>query len=137
MNKKVVGIFLVLLTNICFIGNNYLVKWAQLGPGEVSLVRGLIQILVFTTIIFIQRRKSTKNNTNPSLKQWILISIYGFFSSTMAYSCIMAVSLMPISDLIVICYLAPVFSVVLDAFVLKRPLTIISILLCLTIGKKT
>jgi len=133
MNKKIVGIFLVLVTNICYIGNNYLVKWAELGPGEVSLIRGLIQILVFSTIIYVQRRRSSKDETSPSLKQWILICVYGFFSSTMAYACIMAVSLMPISDLIVICYLCPVFSVILDALVLKRPLTVLSVLLCIII----
>jgi len=133
MNKKIVGIFLVLVTNICYIGNNYLVKWAELGPGEVSLIRGLIQILVFSTIIYVQRKRSSKDETSPSLKQWILICVYGFFSSTMAYACIMAVSLMPISDLIVICYLCPVFSVILDALVLKRPLTVLSVLLCIII----
>ena len=135
MNKKIVGIFLVLVTNICYIGNNYLVKWAELGPGEVSLIRGLIQILVFSTIIYVQRKRSSKDDSSPSLKQWILICVYGFFSSTMAYACIMAVSLMPISDLIVICYLCPVFSVILDALVLKRPLTVLSVLLCIIIGK--
>ena len=54
--KKVLGLVLVLLVNIIYIGSNYMVKWAELGAGEVTLVRGALQILVFSTIIGIQRR---------------------------------------------------------------------------------
>ena len=55
--KKVLGLVLVLLVNIIYIGSNYMVKWAELRAGEVTLVRGALQILVFSTIIGIQRRR--------------------------------------------------------------------------------
>ena len=58
---------------------------------------------------------------NLSIKQWILVNLYGMFSSSMGYSAVLAVSMMPIGDLIVITYTAPVFSVILDALILKRP----------------
>ena len=54
--KKVLGLVLVLLVNIIYIGSNYMVKWAELGAGEVTLVRGALQILVFSTIIGIKWR---------------------------------------------------------------------------------
>ena len=77
------------------------------------------------------------NQGNLSIKQWILINLYGMFSSSMGYSAVLAVSMMPIGDLIVITYSAPVFSVILDSLVLKRPLTILAVILCMSIGSIT
>ena len=74
---------------------------------------------------------------NLSIKQWILVNLYGMFSSSMGYSAVLAVSMMPIGDLIVITYSAPVFSVILDALILKRPLTILTVILCISIGSIT
>ena len=74
---------------------------------------------------------------NLSIKQWILVNLYGMFSSSMGYSAVLAVSMMPIGDLIVITYTAPVFSVILDALILKRPLTILTVILCISIGSIT
>ena len=71
---------------------------------------------------------------NLSIKQWTLVNLYGMFSSSMGYSAVLAVSMMPIGDLIVITYSAPVFSVILDALILKRPLTILTVILCISIG---
>ena len=58
MKKKLLGMFLVMLTNICYICSNYLVKWAHLGPGELSLVRGIVQTCMFSLVIFWKGRKS-------------------------------------------------------------------------------
>ena len=71
---------------------------------------------------------------NLSIKQWILVNLYGMFSSSMGYSAVLAVSMMPIGDLIVITYSAPIFSVILDTLILKRPLTILTVILCISIG---
>ena len=35
---KIIGVILVILINFCYIANNYAVKWAELGAGEVSLI---------------------------------------------------------------------------------------------------
>ena len=56
------GIFLLLVTNLLFISNNYIVKILQLGAGEVALVRGLIQFVVFGTLIIIKNRKFVSND---------------------------------------------------------------------------
>ena len=62
---NIFGASLVLLTNCCYIGNNYAVKWAGLGAGEVSLVRGAMQVLVFSAALIISTRvKSHRNNNN-------------------------------------------------------------------------
>ena len=64
---------------------------------------------------------------------YVQIVVYGFTVSTMSFSCLAAIPLMPIGDLIVICFASPVFSVFLDRIVLKRLLTILSVSLCFLI----
>ena len=49
----------------------------------------------------------------------------------------MAVPLMPIGDLIVISFSSPVFSVFLESLVLKRTMTVLSVVLCISIGIET
>ena len=58
------GATLVLLTNCCYIANNYAVKWARLGAGEVALVRGALQILVFSAVLVISKRVKTHHRNN-------------------------------------------------------------------------
>merc|ERR1711983_575833 len=40
---------------------------------------------------------------------------------------------MPIGDLIVICFSSPVFSLILESLILKRPMTVLSVFLCISI----
>ena len=61
---KMFGATLVLLTNCCYIANNYAVKWARLGAGEVGLVRGALQILVFSAVLGISKRVKTHHHRN-------------------------------------------------------------------------
>merc|ERR1719347_1921281 len=52
------GAVLVLISNLIYIGNNYLVAWTQLQAPEVTLVRGTFQMILFSAIIW--RSKKTK-----------------------------------------------------------------------------
>ena len=61
---KMFGATLVLVTNCCYIANNYAVKWARLGAGEVALVRGALQILVFSAVLGISKRVKTHHRNN-------------------------------------------------------------------------
>ena len=137
--KKTLGILLVLLTNLAYIGSNYAVRWAGLGAGEVSLVRGGLQVLVFSGILL----KNYRMHSVPSpenkdkwctLKKYLLVAIHGFLNAMMAFAMVMAVPLMPIGDLIVISFSSPVFSVILESLVLKRTMTVLSVVLCISIG---
>ena len=58
---------------------------------------------------------------------YVQIAIYGFTVSTMSFCCLAAIPLMPIGDLIVICFASPVFTVFLDRIVITRPLTLLSV----------
>ena len=46
------GCVLILLSNLVYIGNNYLVAWTQLQAPEIALVRGILQIVIFGAIIW-------------------------------------------------------------------------------------
>jgi len=136
------GIFLLLVTNALCISNNYIVKSFHLKAGEAELVKGLIQSAVFVALLFIKKKKVAPNDADTeSLKtskkstcfEFLLILTYGFLHSTVCISCVAALVLMPIGDLIVLCFTTPVFSVFLEAVFLKKPLTILSVFLCFLI----
>ena len=120
-------------------------KWTELGAGEVTLVGGGLQILVFSVILLVARlRRQAEDEdggceaeapaTKHRLRKWALVALRGFLIASMSYACILAVGLMPIGDLIVLAFLSPVFSVVMDAVFLKRRLTLLSVFLCVLIG---
>lgn len=67
------------------------------------------------------------------MREWLLVLLYGLLTSSASFSCVSAIPLMPIGDLIVVCMSTPVFSVILDKLVLKRPLTLLSVTLCVSI----
>ena len=46
------GCVLILLSNLVYIGNNYLVAWTQLQAPEIALVRGTCQIVIFGAILW-------------------------------------------------------------------------------------
>ena len=58
----------MLVTNILYVSNNYIVKLAQLSAGETALVRGFIQFVVFGTLIIIKKRKFVSNATETESK---------------------------------------------------------------------
>ena len=140
--KKILGILLVILTNLIYIGSNYAVKWAELGAGEVSLVRGALQVLVFSAILLRDRNsaKQTEKDSGENNEKWgqfkkhSLVFVHGFLNAAMGFVMVMAVQLMPIGDLIVICFSSPVFSLILESLILKRPMTVLSVFLCISIG---
>ena len=153
-------------------------KWIQLGAGEVALVEGvlqvacdwwraghvttvlpsdwLLQVLVFSALLAVQRRRRLEQAGDrdevdsgllappplapahtAELRKWGLVSLRGLLTASMSFVCVVAVRLMPIGDLIVLAFTSPVFSVVMDAVFLQRRLTLLSVTLCLLIGTHT
>jgi len=145
MSSLLQGTVLILISNIIYISNNYIVAWTGLEATEVALVRGSLQVLVFGLIICWKETRRKESNDpeegeveakeEKNLKQrivlYILVALYGFTVSTMSFSATAAIQFMPIGDLIVISFCSPVFSVFLDRIVLKRPITFLAIFLCL------
>ena len=65
---KTLGLVFVILVNIIYVAQNYLVKTVELGAGEVSLVRGLLQILVFSVVMFATKNPDTNSENNKNEK---------------------------------------------------------------------
>ena len=90
--------------------------------------------------MIVNRFSSTKWNPKDEGRRsviigWSLAVLRGLLSSSMSFACIMAVPLMPIGDLVVIAFISPVFSLILEGLILKRPLTILAVILCILIGR--
>lgn len=135
-----------MVSNILYILNNYLVSWFMLQATEVSLVRGVMQVILFGVILITreERLKSQVKDCNDikkmkmtiSLPEWTMISLYGLLMSSAGLSCLSAIPFMPIGDLIVLCFSAPVFSVFLESLFLRKQLHPLSLALCFLIGNK-
>ena len=50
------GSSLILISNLIYIGNNYIVAWTGLTATEVALARGGLQVLVFGVICYREKR---------------------------------------------------------------------------------
>ena len=62
VKKLLQGSVLILISNLIYISNNYLVAWTQLTAPEIALVRGGLQVVVFGFPIW--RTKETNRNEN-------------------------------------------------------------------------
>jgi len=134
LNVKAVlqGSLLILITNLIYVGNNYLVAWTELTAPEVALMRGSLQSVIFGVLVW--RTKENEIDISETKQSrvvlYALLVLYGFTLSTSSFACLAAIPYMPIGDLIVICFTSPVFSVFLDRIILKKNITILSMLLC-------
>ena len=72
-----------------------------------------------------------------SLSQWMWISLYGLLMSSAVISVLASIPLMPIGDLIVLSFTSPVFAVIFEFLILRRPLKLPSVFLCCLIGGST
>ena len=78
---------------------------------------------------------SKKEDNKCVLGKYLLLCVYGLLTSTSSFSVITAIPLLPIGDLIVLCFISPVFSAIWSSLIIKKPLTLLSIVLCIFMGK--
>ena len=57
VKKLLQGSMLILISNLMYISNNYLVAWTELKAPEIDLVRGGLQVIIFGCCVW--RRKET------------------------------------------------------------------------------
>ena len=62
-SKILQGSVLILISNVIYIGNNYLVAWTRINASEIALVRGGFQVIVFGIIVWRSRRTNESGNT--------------------------------------------------------------------------
>ena len=121
-----------------------MVKIFDLQASEISLLRGGLQTLIFTLILGFQsisekedqeEEKKASKSLGPVLKVYGQICFYGLMVSICTFTFLAALSYMPLGDTIVISFTSPIFCVFFEWIFLNRKLTIVSVLLCLSIGK--
>ena len=125
-----------------------MVKIFGLKASDVTLLRGGLQTIIFSLLVAIQTVQEPDNNHSadepsllrskalgPKLKLYGQVCLYGLFVSTCCFACLAALPLMPIGDVIVISFTAPIFSVIFERIFLNRKLTFLSVFLCCIIGK--
>ena len=54
----VLGTSLILISNLIYVGNGYIVKWTELKAPEIALVRGVVQIILFGFLGWKSRQES-------------------------------------------------------------------------------
>ena len=54
----VLGTSLLLISNLIYVGNGYIVKWTELKAPEIALVRGVVQIILFGGLVWKSRQES-------------------------------------------------------------------------------
>ena len=57
----VLGTSLILISNLIYVGNGYIVKWTELKAPEIALVRGVVQMILFGVIVWKNRKESQQN----------------------------------------------------------------------------
>eukprot|EP00091_Calanus_sinicus_P015553 TRINITY_DN33928_c0_g1_i1.p1 TRINITY_DN33928_c0_g1~~TRINITY_DN33928_c0_g1_i1.p1 ORF type:complete len:114 (+),score=12.18 TRINITY_DN33928_c0_g1_i1:147-488(+) len=102
IKKLLQGSVLILISNLLYIGNNYLVAWTHLKATEVTVVRGGLQFLVFGLLLCKSHIEDTPPDSGQKsnrLHLYILIGIFGFTTSTASFACLAAIEFMPIGDI--------------------------------------
>ena len=67
---------LILFSNIVYILDNYTVSWFQLLSTEVTLVRGIVQVIGFGFVLLIKNRKLSHNDPEGFLLYFAVASSY-------------------------------------------------------------
>jgi len=110
--KKILyGAALVLVTNICMISTNYLVRWRNFSFPEVGLARGIIQFVVFGPVILHTCWKTRNDKAVLKRSKYSILYVigYGVFIGSASAAITSAIHMMPIGELVVICFTAPLF----------------------------
>ena len=64
-SKIMQGSVLILISNVIYIGINYLVAWTRINASEMSLVRGGFQVIVFGIIVW-RGQRTNESGLRPN-----------------------------------------------------------------------
>ena len=64
-SKILQGSVLILISNVIYIGNNYLVAWTRINASEIALVRGGFQVIVFGIIVW-RGQRTNESGLRPN-----------------------------------------------------------------------
>ena len=88
----------VLVTNVCMISTNYLVRWRNFSFPEVGLARGIIQFVVFGPVILHTCWKTRNDKAVLKRSKYSILYVigYGVFIGSASAAITSAIHMMPI-----------------------------------------
>ncbi|TRY61304.1 hypothetical protein TCAL_14962 [Tigriopus californicus] len=130
--KLLLGIGATLLANLILVTVNFTVKENPIYGGELCLIKGGVQLVVFGLAMVTQSNQELPKEL--SLKLHVLG--FGLTVGILTLASYVAVQMVPVSDFLVICFTSPIFTVFLSKCILKTSVTFTKVGLCLilTIG---
>jgi len=131
----ILGIFLANLSGVIFTLNNCIIQWMKLDFSEIMLVRGSIQVLMFTLLLMANGYSVFPTIGENSTKIRLLVIFQGICGGLMVICSVSSVTFMPLGDAMVLIFTAPLSTMVLAAIFLRhtvRLYRIINALLLIT-----
>ena len=116
----IVGIFLAILSGIIFTLNNCIIQWMKLDFSEIMLVRGSIQVLMFTLLLIIKGYSVFPTIGENPTKTRLLVIFQGIGGGLMVICSVTSVTFMPLGDAMVLIFTAPLSTMILAAIFLRH-----------------
>ncbi len=140
--RVALGVLFTLVVNVLFNTTSFTIRFGTVSSGEVCFVKGIVQvrtptgrirstrvqyhstllkILVWGSIIAcVYAKNSTLNIPSRSEDRflWVYVAVFGVASGVMTIAGFVAVKMIPVSDVVVIAFTYPAFTLVLSACVL-------------------
>merc|ERR1719362_1195628 len=116
----ILGIFLANLSGVIFTLNNCIIQWMKLDFSEIMLVRGSIQVLMFTLLLMANGYSVFPTIGENSTKIRLLVIFQGICGGLMVICSVSSVTFMPLGDAMVLIFTAPLSTMILAAIFLRH-----------------
>ena len=116
----IVGVFLAILSGIIFTLNSCIIQWMKLDFSEIMLVRGSIQVLMFTLLLMAKGYSVFPMIGENPTKTRLLVIFQGIGGGLLVICSVSCVTFMPLGDAMVLLFSAPVSTMILAAIFLRH-----------------
>jgi drug/metabolite transporter (DMT)-like permease len=116
----IVGIFLAILSGAIFTLNNCIIQWMKLDFSEIMLVRGSIQVLMFTLVLMANGYSVFPTIGENPTKTRLLVIFQGIGGGLMMICSVSCVTFMPLGDAMALLFTAPLSTMILAAIFLRH-----------------
>ena len=132
------GATLALVSGILFTGNNFVINQSSVSVSDVVLVRTVLQLLVYSVIIWARAERILPNSTMQQLYTLLqgllfyslptLLNCSSGLTGAVAFICSLAcVSFMAVPDALCIIFACPVVTILLSAVMLRDKLNLVKV----------
>ena len=118
MREVIFGSMAVMASNTLQLATTYSAKYQMVTPGQILMVRGVMQIVLFGMLAVGQHIWSGES-IELSRKTLLTVVIANSIFSVAQLSIFTAVKLMPLSDCVTLAFTSPLFAIVANALILR------------------